>query len=268
MKNYIILISFLFVSLSGQAQSGYLGDLNSAEFKINLMITRLRNNKLGQVHSEPAMLSRLRYALPSFELNYARTVARKIELSAGLEYASMNLIGDIYYSGNTERVIDNVKANRIGLQLGFKYYRKGSFSPIGKYIGFSLHFGGAIASPGDGLVYGKVMNALPASNFFVRKKDVNSLHTVLDLKGTEAFYGGMRFGMGRNYPLGNGLTLNIGISAPLLTFFHNTLDGQTGVRMWRTDTISISNSNVSQSLIHTLYKYNRILLKMSIKKYF
>jgi hypothetical protein len=268
MKNYIILIGFLFVSLSGQAQSGYLGNLNSAEFKINLMPTILRNNKLGEVHGEPAMLSKLRYALPSFELNYARTIARKIELTAGLEYASMNLIADVYYSGNTERVIDNVRANRIGLQLGAKYYRKGSFSPIGKYIGLSFHFGGAIASAGDGLVYGAVSDVLPASNFFVRKRAVNSLHTVTDLKGNEAFYGGLRLGMGRNYPLGNGLTLNVGITAPLLSFFHNTLEGQTGIRMWGEDTIYVNSSNVSESLIYTLYKYNRILLNMSIKKYF
>ena len=276
MKKGIILLLFICSSIAGSAQTGYLGDLNAVEFKISMTPSRDRKNKIVDVDGEDYLYSSLRYALPSYQLNIARTVARRIELSAGFEFAAMSLYADEVKTETSSNYImlDNLKANRFGANFELRFYRKGCFSPIGKYVGFSLNFGKSNVKTVDGLTYGSTGNSLSdggyfsSSNFFTRKREIGTTATELDLIRASSTYTALRFTIGRNYPLGNGLTLNVGMTAPLLSYYNGGYGGKNGFSLWGTDTVSIVEGNLEKSLRYTMHKYNRIMLSMSIKKYF
>lgn len=272
MKKGIILLVFICTSLLGNAQSGYLGDLNSVEFKIGLTPSIFRKNRVVDItQNEDAMFSTLRLALPSYQLNVARTVSRRVELSLGFEFAAMNLFAEsVRYENNTSYImLENLKANRFGANFEFRFYRKGCFSPIGKYAGFSINMGKARVKTSDGLVYGSTGNQLSGSgSFLTRKREINLSETSFDFSREESTYTALRFVIGRNYPLGNRLSLNFGMSAPLLSYYNSGFGGQNGIRLLSPPTIRIINGDLEKSLRYTMHKYNRIRLSISIKKYF
>ena len=278
MKSRIIIMVFILIAVTGHThtQTGYLGALNSIELKMSIVPTNKRFNKIVEVGDESQLHSKLRYGMPSYQLNYARTVSRRIELAAGLEFAAMNLIAESvrFSNGTSYTMLENLKSNRIGSNFQFKFYRKGCFSPIGKFIGFSINMGKARVNTNEGLIYGTTGSSITGgtlfsrSNFFSRKRSISSQFTTFDLVDKESSFFALRASMGRNYPVGYGLTLNISVSAPILSYYYDGFGGDMGFRMWDSGAVRINNGDLEDSLRMTLHKYNRVLFSFSIKKYF
>ncbi len=271
MKKMKILVLFVFLTTLSYGQSGYLGAVNAFEFKVNMGPSRHRTNKIIEEAGDSVLSNGLRLVYPSLQLNYSRTVARNIELSAGVEYSRMRLLtngtGAVTINGSSYNALNDLRANKIGGVFEFRYYRKGSFSPIGKFIGFSLNFSRATLGKNQELLFGNTGSQLSSSNFISRKYDITSIYAPLtEFTKKTAKSSSLRFVMGRNYPLNRNLTLSASVSIPLLSYYRTGLAGTPGFALLSDDDyIRITNGDLEETMKNSLHKYNRIMLNFGIK---
>lgn len=210
---YITLIlCFSSISLLSQS-SGYLGKRNSAQINVNLFPTTTRKTEL----LDNQVIQSKRFFHYSFQASFNHTFGRKFEITLAYQMAKVNgesrnfKVYNAPYYGAT--LLQDINYNYQGFSLGFNFYRKGSLSPIGKYISLIIDYGVSKIDSFPillGSQYGIV-----ETNFF--KTVYNSSgHIEENVDGTTVKSYGLRYQVGRNFPINKFMFIHSSISIPLL----------------------------------------------------
>lgn len=221
--NYILFVAILLLSSSTYSQTGYYGSKHSLEFKLDVASSLKRRAKIVETPLGGGYNLRrpLRLVHTNYGLNYNFVPSRRLELSLGVEYTTIRGATDnwSYRDGFAQRdLITAPKAQIINGKFEFKFYRKGSISPLGKYLGFSLQFGSAFVPSGQDFTYGNL--GTESGNFFVREQSIFSIDTATtDLSTRRVFNLTLQGKVGRVWPLTQNISLVTGMSFPIGSAF-------------------------------------------------
>jgi len=218
----LLTIVTLFCAGSAFSQTGYYGSKHSFEFKVDVASSFKRRDKIAENSLTGAtQLNRpLRIVHTNYGFNYSFVPTRRLELSLGIEYSAFreSTINGRYTGGTTYDLITAPRASIINGKFEFKFYRKGSLSPIGKYLGFSLQFGTASISSGQQFVYGDLGSE--SGSFFVRRHSINFSDTATtDITANRIFNLTLQGKVGRVWPLTQNISLVTGMSFPVGSAF-------------------------------------------------
>jgi hypothetical protein len=281
MKKIIVLIIVLVYSFSVEAQSGYLGSLNniSISFKAvpSIRTSYSVNNSLDKAKKS------LRYAYMNYEIAYSRVFSKKIELGFGYGFSSMRAytLGLRYNAVETvtltngqtqeiEKELNIIDDPRIALHqftIDFRYFRLGSLSPTGKYLGFGIEAGTAGISDSKDITVGK-RDAASFSGFFSTRYDVLESEIYNVGAYTRSNYVQLNANIGRNYPITKDMILGIGMTFPILTAFRTNSGLGLGFSNNSPGNSFDASSNLNQMISYTIKKYKGVSIDLTMKYFF
>ncbi|MEO9534160.1 MAG: hypothetical protein ABJG68_04115 [Crocinitomicaceae bacterium] len=281
MKKLSILIIVLASSLSAGAQSGYLGSLNNVSVSFKA-VPSIRT-KYSVNNSVDEAKKSLRYAYMNYELAYSRVFSKKIELGFGYGFSSMKAYTHgLRYDAVETITLSNGQTQEIGTQLNFlddprislhqftfdfRYFRLGSLSPTGKYLGFGIEMGTAGISDTKDITVGKRDEA-SSSGFFSSKYDILESQIYNVGSNTRSNYVQVNANIGRNYPITQDLILGIGMTFPLITTFSTSTGLDFGFATSSPGNQFNDDSHLNRLVSYTTKKYKGISLDLTVKYFF
>lgn len=269
-KHCFLIFVALAAVIVAKAQSGYLGSTNAVELRT--YIAPSYRNVLKLTDDGTVQKKRLRLAHVSYELNYARVMSRHIELSLGYKFANMSAftlgskIQTVSSNGSSIILRDFLEEPKIkshGFAFQFKYYRKGSLAPIGKFIGLNLTYQTAALKKGKELYYGQLGGgSTESSSFLGSSRGVENVDTLSLLRTQRINSFHLKGVVGRNYPLTDKIMLSVSATLPLISFYSGGVFNAFGLRIGGS-TVKQTDSDGLTAI--TLKKYNRISFEVGVR---
>lgn len=275
----ITIAALLVITCNSSAQSGYLGALNGIEIKTSFVPSIRKTHTLNDSETEAKVRRRLAYS--SFSINYSRILSKKVEVGVGytLNFSSMHTqtsfyeVRDSIVSGNqvffaTERLnfIKDPTLLLHQLNLDLKYYRLGSLSPIGKYIGFGFRYGFGKMDSSDPIKIGK-RDAPSKENFLSSKHELLRVDDIYPSSDVNLSMLVLNAQIGRNYPITKQLVFSIGLTFPLITYLKNGQGpgGDFAFTVKDTPRIYDDGATLSHMGLLSLKKRSRISIDFGLK---
>lgn len=279
MRGLVLFIVFSFVIPAGYSQGGYLGAKNGFEFEIYGTPSFKKTYRLNE--SATTTTTRNRFAYVSYAVSYSRVFDKNFEFNFKYRYAkarvpfygSTYLEPDtIYTSADPEAVsykvlnfLEDPGASLHFFTGGIKYYRLGSISPLGKYIGFEFEYGFGTFRSTDDIYVGKG-DVAKADNLFFEKRDIlemDTIHVPLDLKGSVNSF---NFLIGRSYPLNDYMLLTVGMKFPIFSLITVGNYYDLGQGAQKVEPFNYSNIHSFNQIMRLgLGKFTRMTLNVGIK---
>ncbi|MBN4072469.1 hypothetical protein JYT74_00385 [Crocinitomix catalasitica] len=221
-----IIIAFLCSAFSyiSFAQTGYYGSRHSFEVKVDIASSLKRRDNIKTNSLGVDFLKRpLRLVHSNIGINYNFVTSRRMELSFGAEYSQFreSSIDGRFNPGTSLPIEDLIlapKATLLSAKFELKFYRKGSISPIGKYLGFSLHFGSASVGSGRAIRWGDL--GTTTGGFFVKQQEIfTESISFTDSSKKRVHNLTLQGKMGRVWPLTQHFSVVTGLSFPIGSMF-------------------------------------------------
>ncbi len=217
--NRLLLITLLILSVSGFSQSGYYGSRSVIEAKMDFAPSVWTKAKFNSVTDE--LHNKRRFLYLNYNVNFAYTCTRKLELSTGIEYSKITS-----FIENTQwepvwgsEVLGAPKLNFLAGKFEFKYYRQGSLAPIGKYFGLCVQLSRTWLA--DEVIHYGVIGSIQSSGFFNKTRNANEMGTD-SLDGTQKMTAlTLQVKWGRVTAITERISLVSGFSFPLASLFFN-----------------------------------------------
>lgn len=293
MRNTILI---LFVSLffGGYVygQSGYFGSRYSFDAQINIGPSFQRSSKVINGSDGDVYARRLRLSNTNYKIGFSFVTSRKVEVGVAYEYARMRSLSkniditpgkDVGVLSGVKSLLDlmeDVIFNKNGISIKTLIYIRGSKAPVGKYFGFTTNFG-FVNSVRNTVNYGLRGAPTSQSSFLSRKSEIDTLYMEdVRWQPTSGAYFTFRGLLGQNFPLTKKLMLNVAFGFPLIGLYHSGSETKLGAFMlfdplnddifdvFSPETTRISGGDVSDVLINTVHKYNRLQFDIGIKYHF
>ncbi|MFT4601680.1 MAG: hypothetical protein ACI857_001863 [Arenicella sp.] len=277
MKKILITSLLVLVGFASEAQSGYLGSLNNIHVSIKAVPSIKSKNNLNSLLDESKRS--LRWAYMSYELGYSRIISKKIEIGASYGFSSMKAVTEganyVTFDTITETngfetyiqkdftFLEDPRVDMHQFTFDFRYFRLGSLSPTGKYLGFGLEFGAAKIKTSDDILMGQ-KDIVTSSNFAVSKYDITDLRTFNLADDTKSIYAQINANIGRNYPITQNLMIGVGMTFPVFTVFKGDFL-RYGFNIGSSGGDFTEDGNLSRMLMFTQKKYKRVSLDLTIK---
>ena len=281
MKKLITLVIVLTSSIIVEAQSGYLGSLNNVS--ISFKTVPAIKSKFSVNGSVDEAKKSVRYAYMNYELGYSRVFSKKIELGFGYGFSSMKAYthgmrfdvvdtvtltnGQTQLIGKELNILDDPRISLHQFTFDFRYFRLGSLSPTGKYLGFGMEFGTAGISDSKDILIGK-KGEPTKSGSLSSKYDILESEVFNVGSNTRSNYVQLNANIGRNYPITQDLILGIGMTFPLLTSYSTISGLDFGFDLNSPGTSFDENSHLNRLVSYTTKKYKGISLDLSVKYFF
>lgn len=273
-------------------QSGYFGSRYSFDAQINLGPSFQRSSKVIYRSDGDIYARRLRLSNTNYKIGFSFVTSRKVEVGIAYEYARIRSLSknigiapgkDIDVPSGVKSLLDlmeDVVFNKNGLSIKTLIYVRGSKAPIGKYFGFTTNFG-MVSSVRKTVNYGLRGAPTSQSGFISRKNEIDTLYLEdVRWEPTTGSYFTFRGLLGQNFPITNKLMFNVAFGFPLIGLYHSGGETQLGAFMvfdplsddiydvLSPQTLGISGGDVSDVLINTVHKYNRLQFDIGIKYHF
>lgn len=273
MKKFCILFLVVF-SVAGWAQSGYFGSINGVEIRVNgspsfKRVSKLKTNSGDVTLAQPLQLANLNY-----RVNYSRVLTRSIEVVAGYEFARLRSANDAFYRNNlsgTHNLVNPIKMTKHGINVGARYYRKGSLAPLGKYIGLEIAYARAIVQDGQDVIYGFDGSIISSESSFLRRvREVAIVDTGMVNLGNDGYSSfSIRGSMGRNFPITDHLMISLDVSFRLLSRYSSRQERLFGIQFSGISDPGVNENelgvDVADHTLFNLHRYNRIQLGVGVK---
>jgi hypothetical protein len=277
-RSLLFVVFYLVVSI-GYSQGGYLGAKNG--FEIELYGTPSFKKTYRLNGSGSTTTTRNRFAYISYAVAYTRVFDKNFEFNIKYRYAkaripfygSTYLVADtIYTSGDPQEIsykilnfLEDAGASLHFFTGGIKYYRLGSFAPVGKYIGLEFEYGFGSFSSTEDIYVGKG-DIAKRDNIFFEKRDlleIDTVHIPSDLKGTVNSF---NFLIGRSYPVSDFLLFTVGMKFPIFSLISVDMYNDLGQGAQKSKPFNYSTmSSFSQIMRQGLGKFTRMTLNVGIK---
>lgn len=275
-----ILIIFLFCAILNicQGQYGYLGNKN--EFGVNIcsVPTLKKTNKL----SDDGLTSKIqtRWSYTSYGLSLSRVIRKKLKIGVKYRYAQATVqnypslyyrLDTIYTGPNSDIKVSETRLNFLKdplINLHFfsihaKIYKKGSSSPLGKYMGFEFEHGFGSFLSTENIYVGKTGIIEKKSLIFQKQEviEIDTLHAPNDINGT---LNALFFLIGRSYALNDNLIINVGARFPIMRLI--TVDNYTwiGWDAQRAGGAYNANSSFNSFMYSSMGKHTRISINFGL----
>ena len=266
-------------SVFSQVNSGYFGSKHGVEFRAGGTPAYFRSKKIISNGDEYRMKRRRKLLRTSYKLNYSFLAKRNLEFLIGYEYARVRMPERFYYddpvtSQNLD-ILQDPKLNKHGLNFHARFYRKGSISPIGKYIGagFGCHF---VRINSEVPIYvGESIGAGSTGSGFNSDYSISSLDTVeLDKSAFDRFQVvNFNGSIGRSYPLSSSLLLNFNLRVRVLSLY----SGNSGVVLGgvlggildnSASRINEDDKFIGRRVMEAMHNYHRSQFEIGLKYFF
>lgn len=266
-------------STLSQVNSGYFGSKHGVEFRAGGTPAYFRSKKIISNGDEYRMKRKRKLLRSSYKLNYSFLAKRNLEFLIGYEYARLRMPGNFYYddpitSQNLD-ILQDPKLNKHGMNFHARFYRKGSISPIGKYIGvgFGCHF---VRINSEIPIYvGESVGAGSTGGGFISDYSISSLDTVeLDKSGFDRFQVvNFNGSIGRSYPLSSSLLLNFNLRVRVLSLYTGTngiILGSSvgGILDNSSSRINEDDEFIGRRVQEAMHNYHRSQFEIGLKYFF
>lgn len=284
MIKYLVLLCVIYglskQNLSAQT-AGYLGSKNGFMIQYNMLPSQAYTAK----QLDGYVKYRWKWINQSFAFSYSRAMSKKVQLTAGYQFAKINFYaghrffgtdGELNFSNywggsNTTYVFsEHANANYHGGFFAFDFFRHGSMAPIGKYIGFSLNFGSMHLSDSTSFSYIYAANSgsqhLTYHNYTTGTQEPINL-VIDEEKRITSFQ--LKIRMGRMYPITDHIILNVGMSAPLFSTYRvDNLISEYGFNLRDENKLNFNNNyekTWEEYAMRSLRIYHLLQLEVGLK---
>lgn len=278
----LIVFIFLFTgfTVNAQTKSGYFGSFHGLEFRIGGVPSIDRIHSFSTASGEEIGKRRLELLRMNYKLNYSFIEGRNSEFLIGYEYSKLRSLDYYYFSYPNDNqkfdLLENVPFRKHGVNFEYRYYRKGSLAPTGKYFGLGLSYARAFVPDSIPLLIGQYGAQTEKSNFLSRKSTlIAAADTVYLQKGSLAKYSTLTLiaTMGRNYPITERIMLNFNFRMKIFGIYSNGLSADIGVDNGNAifnSEFKINDNDLGlkdAAVLRTLHAYNRMQLEVGIRYY-
>lgn len=278
----LIVFIFLYAGFTANAQtkSGYFGSFHGLEFRVGGVPSIDRIHSFSTASGEEIGKRRLELLRMNYKVNYSFIEGRNSEFLIGYEYSKLRSLDYYYFSYQNSNqkfsLLEDIKFQKHGVNFEYRYYRKGSLAPTGKYFGLGLSYARASVPDSIPLLIGQYGSQTEKSNFLSRKSTlIAAADTVYLQKGSFAKYSAFTVfaTMGRNYPITERILLNFNLRVKVVGFYSNGFSTSIGVAngstFFNTD-FRINDNDLElkdAAVLRALNAYNRMQLELGIRYY-
>jgi hypothetical protein len=247
MRSRIVIFLFSFLPVFAVAQpSGFLGSRNAVELKYNAVpSTRFHSQIVNNLVS-----TRIKFVNSSYSLSYSRVLSRNIELTAGYHLARINFTTygfyrhqEPFFGWGDRYMAQDAQAMYHGGAVALNFYRFGSLSPVGKFIGLVLSTGVTKVDDETTFITAERGYANGKGTFHYRYEMQDSLLVAFPkeakIKSTV-----FKLRIGRNYPLTKNLLLTVGMTAPVFSFYKVGNFGYFGFELNGANSFSLDDADL------------------------
>lgn len=260
---------FLGCSLFAKAQpAGFLGAVNGITLKTNIVPSHRWDCEIN----ENEINRHMKLANLSYSLSYSRVITRNIELTAGYQFAKINFTAGrkwfdgepMIYNGPVDHFAEHSSGVYHGGFLAFDYYRFGSLSPVGKYLGFSISAGVTQVKEDSFFVISDRYEKLN-EGFFSTQYSFSQLDTVTIDKAMNVVSFALKARIGRNYPITDKLMLCVGMSAPLISTYKADGFQYTGLELRESANFDYNTNKWRRYASESVRVYHRLQFELGLR---
>lgn len=225
---YLIVIVVMHLATSGSCQPGFFGSLNRISVTGKFTPVRGRSFLLNEEATESEI--RRKNLAPAFSISYSRVVGMRSEVTAGYQFSRLGANSKVLYLNHTVelnpqqvvmvekqyQVLNNVDVDFHHYNLIYKFYRLGSFAPVGKFIGTGIAFGFTKLKENSLLFAGGRETTPTETNFLRSVYPVAFADTIMCPEITYRYFT-LNGTVGRNYPVNRNISFLVSMTFPVLT---------------------------------------------------